>query len=142
MILVSCIQIAIACYTSIAEKILIFQITSITPTKYLKGYNIFLSQFQIRSQIKLGLQFAIFTVTDIFPVYPQIHIRTYRSEMSHNFLSFPICRYCNLPAIRSHMIAFYRHIRWIISILISPSISYVYINRISISVQFPYSWYL
>ena len=58
--------------------------------------------------------------------------------MSYYVFSFPIGRNNNFLTIGTHMILFNRNVRRIIFILVSPSITYIDINRITISIKLPY----
>ena len=64
------VEIAITCNSMIAEEVLVFQIATVAPTEHLECDEIFLSRFQVGSQIKLCFQFAVFTIADKLSIYP------------------------------------------------------------------------
>ena len=130
------------CYTCITEKVLVFQIRTVTPTEYLESDKILLSRLQITGQVEFSFQFAILAITYEFPVHPYIHIRTDRTEMSDNVFSAPRSRHRYFLPVRTDMILFGRHIRRIVLILITPRETGIHIDRVTISVQFPYPGHL
>ena len=62
--------------------------------------------------------------------------------MSNDIFSFPRSRNNKLPTIRTNMIILRWYLRRIIFELITPCITCIYIDRITISIQFPYSRHL
>ncbi|MPM33722.1 hypothetical protein SDC9_80300 [bioreactor metagenome] len=135
------IQITITSYTTKAEEVLIFQIRTVTPTKHLKSNQVF-TRFQIPGQVKLRFEFTVLTIAHILAVYPQIHVRRYRTEMSKYLFAFPIGRQYNLFSIRTHVIVFRRYLRWVVPELVTPGITYIHIDRITITIDLPQRRYL
>ena len=133
MFFITCIQVTITSYTGVTEKVLIFQIATVTPTEYLKCYQV-LAWFEVIGKVEFCFQFTILTITYVTSVYPKIHIGSYRAEMSIYFFSFPIVWKDDFFAVRSYVVIGGRNFGRIIIKLTSPGISDVYINRITISV--------
>ena len=92
------IEIAVAGYSGKAYEILVFQISPVTPAEHLESNQV-LTRFQVFSQVELGFQLAVFTISDIFTVYPQIHIGRNGTEMSKNLFPLPAGRQFDLPAV-------------------------------------------
>ena len=59
--------------------------------------------------------------------------------MSDDVLAFPGSRNCNLTAIRTYVVFFIRNIRGIVLKLVTPCITYIYIDGIAIAMKFPNS---
>ena len=139
MCLIACIEIAIASHTTEAEKILVFQIGTVAPTEHLESNQVLLTSFQIRSQVKLCLQFTIFTIAHEATIYPQIHIAGHRTKVSNNLFAIPRRRDSNLTTVRTHVIILHRYLWRITLKLIHPSIANVYIQRITKAIEFPHT---
>ena len=58
--------------------------------------------------------------------------------MCDDVFSFPVSRYHYFAAIGTYVVVDSRNVRRIVLVLVSPGISYIDINRVTITVQFPY----
>ena len=141
LFLIAGIQVTITSYSAVTEEVLVFQICSVAPAEHLESNQVFLSGLQIRSQVEFSFQLAVFAITYITAVYPQIHVGSYRTEVCNDFLAFPVGRNHYLTAIRTHMVVFFRHEGRIVPIAIAPGIAYIHINGITIAIQFPNTRY-
>ena len=138
MLFVTCIQVAITSHTGIAEEVLIFQITAVAPAEYLEGNQVF-PGFQVIGQIKFGFQLAVFAITYITAIYPEVHIGSYGAEVGKNIFPFPVGRKNDFFPVRTYVVVFCGYEGRVVLELVSPGITDIYIDRITITIQFPYS---
>ena len=134
--LVTCVKIAVTSYARVAEEVLIFQITAVAPAEYLEGNHVF-TRFQVVGQVELGFQFAVFAISYVTSVHPKVHVGSYRAEMRKNLFAFPVGGKDDFFPVRAYVIVFCRHLRRIVFELASPGISYVDIDRVTVTVQLP-----
>ena len=59
--------------------------------------------------------------------------------MGDDILTFPGSWYCNLTTIRTYVVFLIRNIRRIVLELVTPCITYIYIDGIAIAMKFPNS---
>ena len=59
--------------------------------------------------------------------------------MSYDFFSFPMSRYSDFPTVGTYVVINGRHLWRIVPELFTPGITYIHVDRISESVQFPYT---
>ena len=139
--LVACVKITVTSYAGVAEEILIFQITAVAPAEYLESNHVF-TRFQVVGQVELGFQLAVFAISYVTSVHPKVHVGSYRAEMRKNLFAFPIGRKDDFFPVRAYMIVFCWHLRRIVFKLASPGVSYVDVDRITVTVQFPNAGHL
>ena len=137
--LVAGIEIAITPYTAVAEEVLVFEIGTVAPAEYLEGNQILLAGLQVRGQVEFGFELAVFTITYITAVHPQIHIGGDRAEMGDDVLILPVGGHGNLTAVRTYMIVLDGHLRRVVLELVAPGVANIHIDRIAKAVQFPHA---
>ena len=128
------IKIHLASNSSKAPEVLVLKIRTVTPTHNLHGNEV-LTFFQVLGNIKLGCHLGIFTITDIPAIDPQRKVTRSRTYMKEDILTIPIGRQFECTAIRSRVIIGFTDERWIGLEGRTPSITYVFIDFITIALN-------
>ena len=137
---ITAVQIAVACHAAESPEVLILTPRAVAPAEHLEGYKV-LSLINIRCNIKLGSHFRVFCIASKLAVHPQIDARRNAAEVCYHLSAVPILGYIYHPSVTSHMIVFYRH-GWRCSVEVSsPGVADVQVDRVAVSVQFPYTWH-
>ena len=107
-VLVPCEKVTVTGESAKAEKVLILQISTVTPAEYLEGKEVFLSRFYILGNVKFRFQLAVLAVSHISAVHPDIYIGCHGTYMQEHVLAVPAGRDFKFLTVCPHVVVFCR----------------------------------
>ena len=137
----TCIKVALASDTAKAPKVLVFKITTVTPTHNLHCYKVFLAWFNKLSHVKFSSHLSILTVTNVLTVNIYSDVTCCRTYVHIDLIALPICRNTECLTIRSHMVVLVLNEWRVCGPIMTPCVLIVHIDSLTVSVHFPVSWY-
>ena len=141
VLLVACVDVAVATDTREAEEVLVLQVCTIAPTINLHCEEVLFTRLHILRNLELGLQLRVLAVTYIVAVYPQRYIRGSRAYMYKNLLATPLRRNFDSVTIRTYGVALGWHIRRVALIEVLPCVARILVERHTIAVHLPQARY-
>ena len=93
----------------------------------------------IRCDVETCFELAVFAVADFLAVHPYTDIGCGGTDGQAHLMSFPISRNIESTSVLSYVIVLLRYVRRVVFEVAAPCVTYVHIERIAVSVQFPHS---
>ena len=137
MLLVTCVDVAVATNTRKTEEILILEVRAITPTIDLHSEEVLLTRLYKLGNLELSLQLRVLAITYILTVDPQREVRCSRTDVYIDLLAFPLCRNLHIVTIRTHCVLLGWSVRRILLVELVPRVAAVLVNRHTIAVHLP-----
>ena len=117
-----------------APEVLILEIRTIAPTHHLHGNEV-LARLEILRDVELGSHLAILAVAHVLAVYPESQVAGGRTHMEIHILALPILWKVEGAAIGTRIVVELADV-WRIRVKLGgPSIAYVLIGSIAITIQ-------
>ena len=117
-----------------APEVLIFQIRAVAPAHHLHSDEV-AALLQVFRDIELGSHLRVLRIAHILTVHPEGEVAGGRTDMEEYFLSFPVLRQVERPAIRTRVVVGLTDIRWIALESRTPGIADVLVDLVTIAVH-------
>ena len=137
-LLLTGIDIHAACDSGESPEVLVLKISAVAPSEDFQGNAVF-TRMHIRCDVETCFELAVFAVADFLAVHPYTDIGCGGTDGQAHLMSFPISRNIESTSVLSYMIVILRYVRRVVFEVAAPCVTYVHIERITVSVQFPHS---